>query len=143
MSAGVDNFVVQELVQRGIRMPPSSGTTARPIAQSVIGGMLMLSRGFLTWGEAQRRKAWEPIRGADSPPDLGGQRMTVVGLGAIGFAVEPDDVVIRMPRCKSSWKTKLSTPALMTWIHFRFGAARTERKNERDDAGYTSSEKNA
>ncbi len=87
MSAGVDNFVFQELLQRGIRMTTSSGSTAKPIAQSVIGGMLMLSRGFLTWGEAQRRKAWEPIRGADSPPDLQGQRMTVVGLGSIGAEI--------------------------------------------------------
>ncbi len=87
MSAGVDNFVFQELLKRGIRMTTSSGSTAKPIAQSVIGGMLMLSRGFLTWGEAQRRKAWEPIRGADSPPDLQGQRMTVVGLGAIGAEI--------------------------------------------------------
>jgi phosphoglycerate dehydrogenase-like enzyme len=49
--------------------------------------MLMLSRGFLTWGEAQRRKAWEPIRGDAVPPDLAGQRMTVVGLGAIGCEI--------------------------------------------------------
>ena len=87
MSAGVDNFVFQELLKRGIRMSTSSGSTAKPIAQSVIGGMLMLSRGFLTWREAQRRKVWEPIRGADSPPDLVGQRMTVVGLGAIGAEI--------------------------------------------------------
>ena len=87
MSAGVDNFVFQELIQRGIRLSTSSGSTALPIAQSVIGGMLMLARGFLPWGEAQRRRAWEPIRGPQMPPDLVGQRMTVVGLGAIGSEV--------------------------------------------------------
>lgn len=87
MSAGVDNAVFQELLKRGIRMTTSSGSTARPIAQSVIGGMLMLSRGFLTWAESQRRHAWEPIRGAGSPPDLVGQTMTVVGLGAIGAEI--------------------------------------------------------
>ena len=43
MSAGVDNVVFQELLKRGIRMTTSSGSTAKPIAQSVIGGMLMLS----------------------------------------------------------------------------------------------------
>jgi phosphoglycerate dehydrogenase-like enzyme len=87
MSAGIDNFVFQELLKRGIRMTTSSGSTAKPIAQSVIGGMLMLSRGFLTWAEAQRRHAWEPIRGAGTPPDLVGQTMTVVGLGAIGTEI--------------------------------------------------------
>lgn len=87
MSAGVDNSAFQRLLARGIRMTTSSGSTARPIAQSVIGGMLMLSRGFLTWGEAQRRHAWEPIRGSGTPRDLVGQTMTVVGLGAIGAEI--------------------------------------------------------
>ena len=87
MSAGVDHPAFQRLLARGIRMTTSSGSTARPIAQSVIGGMLMLARGFLVWGEAQRRHAWEPIRGRGTPPDLVGQRMTVVGLGAIGCEI--------------------------------------------------------
>lgn len=87
MSAGVDHPAFQRLLARGIRMTTSSGSTAKPIAQSVIGGMLMLSRGFLTWAEAQRRHAWEPVRSAGTPPDLVGQTMTVVGLGAIGAEV--------------------------------------------------------
>jgi len=87
MSAGVDNWVFQELLKKGVRMTTSSGSTAKPIAQTVIGGMLMLSRGFLHWAEAQRRKAWEPLRGEAVPPDLAGQRMTVVGLGAIGCEI--------------------------------------------------------
>ncbi|MBK9547372.1 MAG: D-2-hydroxyacid dehydrogenase [Dehalococcoidia bacterium] len=87
MSAGVDNWVFQELLKKGIRMTTSSGSTAKPIAQSVIGGMLMLSRGFLAWGDSQRRHAWEPIRGAATPSDLIGQTMTVVGLGAIGAEI--------------------------------------------------------
>ena len=84
MSAGIDNWVFQELLGRGIRMSTSSGSTAKPIAQSVIGGMLMLARGFLPWGASQRRREWDPIRGSATPPDLVGQTMTVVGLGAIG-----------------------------------------------------------
>lgn len=87
MSAGIDHPAFQRLLARGIRMTTSSGSTAKPIAQSVIGGMLMLSRGFLRWAEAQRRHAWEPIRGPETPPDLDGQRMTVVGLGAIGTEI--------------------------------------------------------
>jgi D-2-hydroxyacid dehydrogenase (NADP+) len=87
MSAGVDHPAFQRLLARGIRMTTSSGSTAKPIAQSVIGGMLMLSRGFLTWAEAQRRHAWEPIRGEATPRDLVGQTMTVVGLGAIGAEI--------------------------------------------------------
>jgi phosphoglycerate dehydrogenase-like enzyme len=87
MSAGVDHPAFQRLIARGIRMTTSSGSTAKPIAQSVIGGMLMLSRGFLPWAEAQRRHAWEPLRSEATPPDLAGQTMTVVGLGAIGAEI--------------------------------------------------------
>lgn len=87
MSAGVDHPAFQRLLARGVRMTTSSGSTARPIAQSVIGGMLMLSRGFLLWADSQRRHEWEPIRGPQTPPDLAGQTMTVVGLGAIGAEI--------------------------------------------------------
>ncbi len=87
MSAGVDHPAFQRLIARGVRMTTSSGSTAKPIAQSVIGGMLMLSRGFLLWADSQRRHAWEPIRGPQTPPDLAGQTMTVVGLGAIGAEI--------------------------------------------------------
>lgn len=87
MSAGIDDPAFQQLLARGVRMTTSSGSTAKPIAQSVIGGMLMLSRGFLTWADSQRRHAWEQVRGADVPEDLHGQTMTVVGLGAIGTEI--------------------------------------------------------
>ena len=43
----------------------------------------MLARRFPTWGEAQRRHAWEPIR-TNLPPDLDTQTLVVLGVGAIG-----------------------------------------------------------
>jgi phosphoglycerate dehydrogenase-like enzyme len=86
-NAGVDNPVFRRFLDRGVRLSTSSGSTAQPIAQSVIGGMLMLARPFLRWGEAQRRRAWEPVAGHEAPADLAGQRMAVVGLGAIGSEV--------------------------------------------------------
>jgi D-2-hydroxyacid dehydrogenase (NADP+) len=84
-NAGVDNPVFSRILERGVRISTSSGSTAMPIAQSVIGGMLMLSRPFLAWDESRRRRAWEPV--ATIPPDLAGQNMTVVGLGAIGSEI--------------------------------------------------------
>jgi phosphoglycerate dehydrogenase-like enzyme len=86
-NAGVDNPVFRRFLERGVRLTTSSGSTAQPIAQSVIGGMLMLARPFLRWAESQRRRAWEPVPASEAPPDLAGQRMTVVGLGAIGSEV--------------------------------------------------------
>lgn len=82
-NAGIDNPVFTAFIDRGVRLTTSSGSTARPIAQTAIGGMLMLARRFPAWGESQRRHAWAPIR--DNPPaDLDSQTMVVLGVGAIG-----------------------------------------------------------
>jgi len=86
-NAGVDLPVFQRIMARGIRITTSSGSTAMPIAQSVIGGMLMLSRGFLHWRTAQQDKEWRGLTADQIPPDLTSQTMTVVGLGAIGAEI--------------------------------------------------------
>lgn len=86
-NAGVDNPVFGRILDRGVRISTSSGSTAMPIAQSVIGGMLMLSRPFLHWAETRARKEWTPVPDDRIPPDLAGQQMTVVGLGAIGCEI--------------------------------------------------------
>lgn len=85
-NAGVDAPIFRRMLERGVRLTTSAGSTAQPIAQSAIGGMLMLARPFLSWLESQRRHAWEPLRGAP-PPDLVGQHMTVIGLGSIGSEI--------------------------------------------------------
>lgn len=83
MNAGIDNPVFGRFLERGVRLTTSSGSTAGPIAQTAIGGLLMLSRPFLAWGEAQRRREWAPPRGP-APVDLDAQVLVVYGLGAIG-----------------------------------------------------------
>lgn len=82
MNAGTDAPVFARLIERGVRLTTSSGSTARPIAQTAVTGMLMLARPFLSWGEAQRRHQWAPLR--SSPADLETQTIVVLGLGAIG-----------------------------------------------------------
>ena len=86
-AAGLDDPVFGRLLDRGIRITSASGTSAEPIAHSVIGGVLMLARGFPAWQRAQRDHAWRPLEGEALPADLRGQTMTVLGLGAIGTAV--------------------------------------------------------
>jgi phosphoglycerate dehydrogenase-like enzyme len=83
-NAGVDSPVFSALLERGVRITTSSGSTAKPIAQTAIGGMLALARGFPAWGEAQRRHEWSQIPPADAPADLDTQTIVVVGVGAIG-----------------------------------------------------------
>jgi phosphoglycerate dehydrogenase-like enzyme len=86
-NAGLDNPVFQRILAKGTRVSTASGSAAKPIAQTLIAGMLMLSRGFPRWMDGQRRHAWESHRGDEVPEDLEGQHMVVVGLGAIGCEI--------------------------------------------------------
>ena len=84
-NAGVDHPIYSEMMERGARLTTSSGSTAEPIAQTAITGMLMLARNFPRWLAAQTRHAWDPMRAPDTlPRDLTEQRVLVVGLGRIG-----------------------------------------------------------
>ena len=83
-NAGVDHPVFQRIVANGVRLTTAAGSSAEPIAQTALAGLLMLARGFPHWLDAQARRAWEPIPVASMPLDLRGQTLLVFGLGAIG-----------------------------------------------------------
>ncbi len=85
-NVGVDHPIYTEMLERGVRITTSAGTTAEPIAQTALTGMLMLSRSFPHWLKAQREHRWDPVRLQQSPRDLPGQTVLVVGLGGIGAA---------------------------------------------------------
>ena len=86
-NAGTDHPVFQRLLARDIAVTNSPAGNAEPIARSVITGMLMLSRQFLRFGEAQRRREWLALQGLPRPADLGEQTLLVLGLGAIGSEI--------------------------------------------------------
>jgi len=81
---GVDHPIYTEMLERGVRVTTSAGTTAQPISQTALTGMLMLARGFPHWSKAQSERRWAPVRLQDSPRDLPGQTVVVYGMGAIG-----------------------------------------------------------
>ncbi len=83
-NVGVDHPIYTEMLERGVRVTTSSGSTAVPIAQTAIAGLLMLARNFPRWLADQRNHAWDPMRGAEAPRDLPGQTALVIGLGRIG-----------------------------------------------------------
>jgi phosphoglycerate dehydrogenase-like enzyme len=83
-NTGVDHPVFQELLERGVELSNSAGTSAEPIAQTAIAGLLALARGLPHWLEAQRQHVWDPSPGLQPPADLRGQTLLVVGLGSIG-----------------------------------------------------------
>jgi phosphoglycerate dehydrogenase-like enzyme len=83
-NVGVDHPIYTEMLERGVRVTTSAGTTAQPISQTALTGMLMLSRGFPHWIKAQTGHRWDPLRLHLSPPDLPGQTVVVYGMGGIG-----------------------------------------------------------
>jgi phosphoglycerate dehydrogenase-like enzyme len=85
-NVGVDHPIFDEMLARGVRLTTSAGSTALPIAQTAIMGMLALARGFPRWLTAQRDRRWDPERGLP-PADLRGQTAVVVGLGRIGAEI--------------------------------------------------------
>jgi phosphoglycerate dehydrogenase-like enzyme len=86
-NAGVDHPIYTEMLQRGVRLTTSAGTTAIPIAQTAIAGLLMLARNFPRWLKAQRERRWDPARPPHFPRDLAGQTVLVFGLGSIGAEI--------------------------------------------------------
>jgi D-2-hydroxyacid dehydrogenase (NADP+) len=85
-NVGVDHPIFTELLGRGVRVTTSAGSTAEPIAQTAIMGLLALARGFPRWLVAQRGRQWNPERKL-LPPDLNTQTAVVVGLGRIGAEI--------------------------------------------------------
>lgn len=85
-NVGVDHPIYDELLARGVRVTTSAGSTAEPIAQTAITGLLALARGFPRWMVAQRSRKWDPERKL-LPRDLRGQTAVVVGLGRIGAEI--------------------------------------------------------
>ncbi len=83
---GVEGPLWVPLFQRGVTLTKSAGASAQSIAQTAIGGVLMLSRPFGHWMAAQREHAWSQLAAEDplAPRDLRDQTMVVVGVGAIG-----------------------------------------------------------
>ncbi|CAN5585021.1 D-2-hydroxyacid dehydrogenase [soil metagenome] len=82
-SAGVDHPVFQSFMARGVTVTTSSGSSASPIAQTVMMYLLALTRDLPGWLAAQAEHRWDarPIR------ELDGLTLGVVGMGPIGLEV--------------------------------------------------------
>jgi phosphoglycerate dehydrogenase-like enzyme len=90
-AAAVEGLLpLRELAARGIAVTNSRGVQAVPIAEHVIGGLLVLGRRFDRTVRAQRDHQWiqnDLSRDGAWPFLLSGRRMTIVGLGTIGEAI--------------------------------------------------------
>ncbi len=82
-SAGVDHPAFRALVERGVVLTNSAGTTSQPIAQYVIAMMLRVAKRLDAWADAQRERRWQQIETGE----LTGKTVGIVGVGHIGGEV--------------------------------------------------------
>lgn len=82
-SAGVDHPAFRSLLDRGVLLTNSSGSSAPSIAQYVVGMMLRVSKRMDGWMENQRQRAWQ----SQETEELTGKTVGIVGVGAIGGEV--------------------------------------------------------
>ena len=88
-AAAVEGLLpLANLAARGIVVTNSRGVQAIPIAEQVMGGLLVLARRFDRTLAAQRERRWIQNELVDDWPWLlHGRAMTIVGLGTIGIEV--------------------------------------------------------
>jgi D-2-hydroxyacid dehydrogenase (NADP+) len=88
-AAAVGILPLKDLAARGIAVSNSRGVQAVPIAEHVIGGLLVLARRFNLMLDAQRERRWiqNELTRDSWPWSLHGRRMTILGFGTIGQEV--------------------------------------------------------
>jgi D-2-hydroxyacid dehydrogenase (NADP+) len=88
-AAAVEGLLpLPDLAARGIVVTNSRGIQAIPMAEHVMGGLLVLARKFDRTLAAQREKRWIQNELPDDWPwMLHGRTMTIVGLGTIGMEI--------------------------------------------------------
>lgn len=83
LSAGVDFFDLEALEERGIALTTAAGVHAEPVAEQVLGYLLLFERRLHTGIRQQSRNVWERYEGGE----IRGKTLGIVGLGAIGERV--------------------------------------------------------
>ena len=80
--AGVERILDSGLLEAGITLTNSRGVAARPIAEWVLGAMLIFAKRMPLWSHRQQQREW--IRADVEPFSLQGKTAGILGLGAIG-----------------------------------------------------------
>jgi len=86
IGAGTDQFPLEELKKRGIRLASARGVNYRAVAEHAMALILALSRRLPEARDNQAKRVWRGMIGDLSrrEDELGGKRLLVVGLGQIG-----------------------------------------------------------
>jgi phosphoglycerate dehydrogenase-like enzyme len=86
IGAGTDQFPLEELTKRGIRLASARGVNYRAVAEHAMALILALSRRLLEARDNQAKRVWRGMIGdlSNREDELGGKTLLVVGLGQIG-----------------------------------------------------------
>jgi len=86
IGAGTDQFPLEELKKRGIRLASARGVNYRAVAEHAMALILALSRRLPEARDNQAKSVWRGMIGdpARREDELGGKTLLVVGLGQIG-----------------------------------------------------------
>ncbi len=86
-SSGLDLPQYETTMRRAVHITSSRGSTATPIAQTVLAAILAHSRGFAHWLDAQATRKWAPLTGPNLPRKIEELEIVVVGAGAVGSEI--------------------------------------------------------
>jgi len=86
IGAGTDQFPLEELKMRGIRLASARGVNYRAVAEHAMALILALSRRLPEARDNQAKRVWRGMIGdlSGREDELGGKTLLVVGLGQIG-----------------------------------------------------------
>ena len=86
IGAGTDQFPLEELTKRGIRLASARGVNYRAVAEHAMALILALSRRLPEARDNQAKRVWRGMIGDLSrrEDELGGKMLLIVGLGQIG-----------------------------------------------------------
>ena len=86
IGAGTDQFPLEELKKRGIRLASARGVNYRAVAEHAMALILALSRRLPEARDNQAKRVWRGMIGdlSQREDELGGKTLLVVGLGQIG-----------------------------------------------------------
>ncbi len=84
VSAGVNNWPIEELAERGVRVTTTSGIHAQPITEHMFGMLLMNTRALDVAQREQPRHEWRGTDYSKRVQRIADKTLGVLGVGAIG-----------------------------------------------------------
>ena len=86
IGAGIDQFDLDALRQRGIRLATASGVNSNAVSEHAMALILAFTRHIHSGRDRQLRRLWRGMIGdlAQREDELGGKTLLIVGLGKIG-----------------------------------------------------------